>query len=202
MLLEPLLRQVRELDVRQASPWMAPAAVAVFVSGAAPETGRKLLHGMRSYYPVLTNSMVNQATHLFLAYRTGDLPGARRHLAAVRALRPEKWKECDAPLQTAVMLTPVLAQIGGKDWSRWIRALAEDTNGRQKTHRRWGWWTAESLGLPATSVPDMSERDRDVYVTSLILMARTPPRVLPSYGRPSIGEPDESPHGDVEVIEL
>lgn len=203
LLLEPLRRHVGRLDVRQASPWMAPAAAAVFDSGAAPESDRKVLLGMRAHYPMATNSMVNQATHLFLACRTGDLQGARRHLAAVRALRPDKWKECDAPLQAAVMLTPSLVRIGGKDWYRWLRVLAGDTDcSHQTTRGRSGWWTAETLGLPASGMPNLSERERDVYVTSLVLMARFLPRVLPSNGLRSLGEPDDSPDAGIEVIEL
>ena len=194
---EPLRMQARKLDVRQASPWHALAAKALFRSGAAPEMDRELLAGIRANFPVNTNSLANQASHLYLALQFGDRQNAARPLDAVRRLLPERWKEDDRPLQAAVMLSTSLLQGASRDWDPWYRAFRSDVDQRQVTRATCGWWTAGSFGICAESVPGLSGPDGAVYTTSLILLAFPPfgSRLPSYYGEPLLpgtGERDDS----------
>ena len=61
----------------------------------------------------------------------------------------------------------------------------------QQTKGSAGWWTEESLGIST-----LEKNNRDVYVTSLVVLCFMPGRFLPTF----IYGPDDFPEESVEEI--
>jgi hypothetical protein len=202
MILDAVRVQADRLDFTQATPWHAFAAQALLLSGSCPETGKQGFATMLTEFPSQTNSILNQATHAFLAMRAGDCKQATPYLEAVRALSPTKWRAYESPLSSAVMLSKTLFCAGRKDYQEWQRTFYADVLSHQLKRKTLGWWTAESMGLSPKQMPDLAGSEKDVYVTCMILLTFSPPRFLPTFERQDRLHQDSADDGEEIKIDV
>ena len=92
-----------------------------------------------------------------------------------------------------------------QDFNDWRRVFFPEIHKQQMVtvlqpgEKQLGWWTPESLGVPnAPEVKGMSENERTMYATSIMLLTYPPIRYLPSF-RPVIDIETNSPDAEIPI---
>ncbi len=173
-----VMKHAAAMRLTNATPWHVFAARAVRLTVTGRDSGKKMLSELAADYPVQTNSLLNQATRVFLPIPAEAVVAAVGH---IRMLRPEQWRQSDRPLQTALALSHVLFHSSAKDWRQWEARFSPDLVSRQVRGRTRGvgWWTPHSLGVPETrETAEMNENDAALYATALMLLTLQRPRLL------------------------
>ncbi len=192
---------MRWLTYDNPGPWHGRAMVAVSIAQNDPDSGRQALTAVQSSLPDRPDRLLNQATHLYLAGQLGDQQRARHHLEAIRRLNPGRWSETEDPWRTAPMLSLALLWYGRGDWEEWSQKAIPKITGNQQRRGGLGWWAPRSVGRATTGVRGLSRQERDIYVTSLMLMSFPPHRVLPPYQKIEIHMPENHSENDI-VVEI
>lgn len=199
MLLDAARKQSAHLNATSATAWHVFAAHSLYLSGANPDAGKKLLADL---YAGRTNGVLDQATQLLLVTWSGNWKNSAPYLDGLRQQGTANWREAHLPLQTAFVLSIALLHVGGTDWLEWNRQFYPDLVKNQVCWGDHGWWTPESLGVRDTpEVRGMSSDDVRIYTTSLMLLTLQRPRILPSY-RPPAEEEDRQGLDNDDDIEI
>jgi hypothetical protein len=201
LLVEPVEKLAAALDISSPSPWHAFAAHAVFLSGASPDTAKRILARLQPAYAKDTDSRLGQATHLLVMLWTGDWKNSTPYLEHLRRQDPGQWRTGNLPLQTAAVLSLTLFSVGGKDWTDWNRRFYPELVRSQIVKKELGWWTPECLGVgKSTETSGMSSDDARIYTTSLMMLTLHQRRILPSF-RPAV-EDDGHQIEDEDEIDI
>lgn len=170
------------VEADQPTPWHVLATYSLFRSGMIPELGPPALLGFAEKYPPLKDSLLDQATRLYLAVHFGQTNQLDSARADLQRLSPARWKQDAHPLQCALLLSLAFFQIGREDWSAWDQTFYASLLKQQLIEGEVGWWTLESLGIESASeFPQWSRPEADIGTTALLLMTFPPVRHLPTF---------------------
>lgn len=192
-----------QLDTPAPTPWHPSAAHAVLMGGAETNHSRRTLLELEAIFSSRTNHMADQVVRLFLKRRMQGQANSSAYLAALRDVRTNDWRQSEAPLQTAWLLSQELFVAGGPDWKAWESEFFPWLVQRQTVRGQQGWWTPARLGLRDTpETVELSADDSRVYATSLMLMTLARPRKLPSYSPPAVPPQPDSGENQKSRIEI
>ncbi len=191
------------LDSTYASHWNVFAGHSLVLSGAAPERGKDVLSSQRTMYEHRADELIDKSIYLLLSAWTGNRKPHSLQQDAEHIQHWRGWRETQAPLQTAFLLSRALFHIGGKEWQEWNRSFYPDLVRSQRRKANHGWWTPKSLGVGNTpEVDGMTAKESRIYATCLMLMTFPPIRYLPIF-QPSLEDGEQEPcDKDDIVIEL
>ncbi|MDD5704345.1 MAG: hypothetical protein PHR35_00350 [Kiritimatiellae bacterium] len=204
ILLDAVRKENALLDTGSPSSWNIFAAHALYLSGADPAAGKRMLSELTTTYAAQADgTLLGQAAQLLLMMWTVGGEQFAPYLERLRRQDPANWRHGTTPLQTAFVLSLALYQVGGKDWQEWNRRFYPDLVERQVQRKTLGWWTPESMGVPdMPEIKGMSADETRVYATSLMLLTLQRPRVPLSYRSPTEDDQQKRDEDDDIHIEI
>lgn len=178
-----LTGQTNRLDFTQATRWHLYAAWELRLTQEFNTFGKQGIATLLKTYPCHTNDMMNQSTCLLQGMYGGDSMRRDSSLKALRQMDLTQWKAQDYAMPLALLLSQAFYYIGGQDWRSWNKLFYENLYNTQTRSGKRGWWTPESLGITTRGLEKYTQREREVYITSIALLAFPPERHLSSYIR-------------------
>jgi hypothetical protein len=173
--------QTNRLDFTHPSYWHVYAAKSLSLSGAFGSFGREGTKAMFGRFPANTTNMFNQATCLLQGMYAGDAMQRASSFKALRQMDLAQWKTQDDAMRLALLLSHVFYHVGGQEWVSWQKLFFDDLYKKQFVHGKLGWWTSEGLGMTTRGLEKYTQREREVYITSIALLTFPPERNLPVF---------------------
>jgi hypothetical protein len=205
-LLKALTVQTNRLDFTQATHWHVFTASELRLTKDFNAFGKQGLATLLRTYPCHTNDKMHQATCLLIGMYGGDSIRRDSSLQTLRQMDFTQWKAQDDAMSLALLLSKVFFYIGGKEWVSWGKPFFDDLYNTQTQQGKLGWWTPEGLGITKRGLEKYTQREREVYITSIALLTFPPERCLPTFIKaeeielkPIVADPDDI---KVEIIEL
>ena len=177
MLLKSLNVQTNRLDFAHATHWHVRAAKSLSFIDAYRPVGIQGLKTIRRGFTNSTTNMYNQTTRLILGLYSGDALLQKFSSNTLRSLDLAKWKTQEDPMSLALLLSYEFYYTSGEDRKRW-QSVVLDVLKRQNINiqKKAGWWTPEGLGITTSGLQQYSDHEREVYVTSMVVLMIPPPR--------------------------
>lgn len=188
MLLKSLDVQTNRLDFTKGTHWHVRAAKSLSFIEAYRPVGIQGLKTMCRGFTNSTSNMYNQTTRLLLGLYSGDALLQKFSSNTLRNMDLAKWKTQEDPMSLALLLSHEFYYTRGEERKRWQSVvldvlMRQNINIREKA----GWWTPEGLGISNSGLQQYSDRERAVYVTSMVVLMIPPHRRnLPLNSLPAI----------------
>jgi hypothetical protein len=170
-LLKALDVQTNRLDFLKATIWDVRVAKSLSYIDAYRTFGRHGLTVLCATYPNNPTNMFNQASRFLLGGYSGDSALRDASLLKLRNLDVAQWKADTNSITLSYLLTETSYHVGGKDWTMWSKVFFDDIRKRQLRKGKLGWWSPESLGVTSDEIKGYSALDKDIFLTSMLLMS-------------------------------
>lgn len=115
--------------------------------------------------------MFNQASRFLLGGYSGDSVLRDASLLKLRNMDFTQWKSDTKSIMLSYFLTETFYYVGGNDWQMWRTLFFDDIRKKQLRKGKLGWWSPESLGINSDEIRGYSALDKDIYLTSMLLMS-------------------------------
>jgi len=187
-MLKPYLEEwLKGRDFNISSPWAQWALHSCFIAGVGEEKGmEENFNAFSKYFENSPRNLLDLSSHIYASLRSKKGKENIQLFKQLWAMSPGEWRESKKPMLTALSINKVMWDAPLKQEMKWNKQFWTEIWASQIKNNNIGYWSEKTIGIGNDyAILNLSEDDKQIYITSMVIIAIPPSRRLPTFKVPT-----------------